>query len=839
MEKEFFFTWKDVKRLFLRKKKVYSCLFCLAFLFVLIFRLTSPPLYTATAIFKQASQESSNADLIRSFFQSPGLGSKESGVQTVLESRTLLKKVIQDLGLALEVLDSSVPLRWIQAAKDRIYTELGFPISERSSLQFSHAFFEIESSLDFYLKFLEEGSFEILNKSKQKIKEGIVGASIEVLGGSFTLVEAKNSMKGRLYKVRIHPMSELIKKTRATLEIKSSKKDKNILSLTYSSPNAKKAALFLNTLMASYQKYLKKENEEISSVQMEYLERRQGELMQKYEKSLEEHVAFLDKSLADTGFVSFKQEIELLEKPNEEYLSRLYDIDLRLSRLHPKKVSRDDQDESRGPAFQNCVEEKSSPNKTIHPSGLEKVLLEKEQQLRDAELCAQRKTKGEVAKWLEGISPEAAEKLSLEYNEQLESLRTTIEQLRHLQKQILIPDFEITSLSGILTDAVSQEMIQKAGRSVLEMQDKTNYSAKDLERIQEGIYVQKRFLLQHMTQLIEMHKLRAHLFEEKITSLQNTSEHLLQIEKKLIQNQLDSLQQRMKSLPEKWKRESQLLMQRDLSMGVVEGLTQLAESKNINHQLFHVESKPIDQAFVPYKASKCFLFGQCFFAGLFISGFVFAINFVRWLSKGRAITETSAKEFGVTFCGFLDELFHGSLNDLRSEDRETLRKVSSFISDCQRGKRSICISVLSKSSSFSEGIAALLKLKGLKVLLVECTPSAVNTKDSIGLYDYLLDKGAVFIAKEKNFDRISSGGYEGAFIELLFRKSFEKLLKESLSSYDVVLLTLNSNLSNALVTPLKDVSDAFVVHLRDVFYEEAALVLEGSSQKDVAVVLSF
>ena len=838
MEKEFFFTWKDLKRLFLRKKKVYSSLFFVTFLCVFTVKIISPPLYTATAIFKQASQESSSADLVRSFFQHPSLGGKESGVQTVLESRTLLTKVIQDLGLAFEVKDSIAPIRWIQTAKDRIYAELGFSIPKREKFQCSHVFFDIERPVTMYLRFLERDSFEILNTSKQKIKEGVLGSPVGVLGGAFTLVKAENPVEGRLYKIRIHPMTELIKKTRANLEIKTSKKDKNILSLTYSSPNAKNAASFLNNLMASYQKYLKQENEELSSVQMGYLERRQKELMQKYEKSLEEHVAFLNKSLVDTGFVSFKQEIELLEKPNEEYLSKLYDIDLRLSRLHPKKESRGDEEGEPSYSFQKCSDEKKSTRENSSLDSLEKTLLQKEKQLRDVVLAAQKKTKGVISKDLEGISPETAEKLSLEYNEQLEALRITMEQLGHLQKKIFSPDFEITSLSGILTDSISQEMIQKAGRSILEMQDKINYSAKDLERIQEGIQGQKRFLFQHILQLIEMHKLKETLLEEKINSLQNASEHLLQVEKKLIQNQLDSLQQRMKSLPEKWKRENQLLMQRDLSMGVVEGLTQLSESKNINYQLFHVESKPVDQALIPYKAAKCFLFGQCFFIGFFVCSFAFAIHLVRWLSKGRAITEDSAKNFGVSFCGFLEENFHGKFEEVKSEDKETLRKVSSFISTNHKAKNHTSILLLSKSRAFFENTAALLSLKGLKVLLIECTPNSVNTKSSIGLYDYLLEKGPIAISKEKQFDRISSGNYEGAFVELLFRKSFEALLKERVSSYDVVLLALQAELSDAQISPIKDLADAFIIHTSDVFYEEVSFLLEDYSQKKLAVVLS-
>ncbi len=408
-----------------------------------------------------------------------------------------------------------------------------------------------------------------------------------------------------------------------------------------------------------------------------------------------------------------------------------------------------------------------------------------------------------------------------------------IEQLTHVQKQMMHADFEITSLSGILDDAVSQEIIQKASRFAFEKQDRVNYSDKDVERIEKGIEIQKQFVSQHVLQLLESYRLRSSVLESKIASLQKTTVHLLGIEKKLIQKQLDSLHTKMQSLPEKWKRESQLLMQRDLSLGVVEGLTQLAESKNIHHQLFQVESKPIDRAFVSYKASKVYLLGQCFLFGMILAAIAFGRHFLRWLLKGTAITADTAKMLGVTFCGFLEKAGFCRLEEVRGEDKESLRRISAFISSYHAEKQSVCVSFFGKPlCHLIANIGSLLSLRGLKVLVVDCTPPLRHGQNQIGLYDYLMDKGPVTALQKEGVDWIAPGSYHGSFTELLCRKSFFALIAEKKKSYDVIILSMEIEASAIEGNSLKEVSDISIVYGEDVFYEDAF------SKKPLAVVLT-
>jgi hypothetical protein len=804
-QQECFFTKKDVLRLFLRKKKTYQKLFFLAFFLVVCFRLIDPPVYVATALFKQASSEQNQSEILKSFLQNnKGFPTKDSGLQSIFESRLLIRKVVEDLGLTLTVHDRTLLARWLCTAKNRLYSELGLPFLHETPIQFSKASFTGENPSSFFIQFGENDSFEVFDAKKKKLILSRIGSLVSLPEGSFIVSSAKGVSRGRLYKISVTPWVEAVKRVKSHLKVKNNKLEKSIFSLSFSSPYAETSAAILNRLMFFYQKYLAEENEELARVQMEYLDKRQQELLQKYEGSLHEHAAFLERSLDDTGFLHLKQEVCLLEKPSEEYTKRLYDIDLNLLRLQ-KDIE--------------VASAKYEPKERHFSSPFA--------------VCSQGLSSFREGQELEGLTLENAQKLLLEYSRERDSANATIEQLSQLLSQIFRPDFEISSLSGILTDLVSQEMIQKAAKASLEIKDTANHSVKDLERMQEGLSLQKKFFSQHISQLLSTYKLKLQLLEQKIFSLQKTNAHLLEVEKSLVKDLLASLQEKMRSLPEKWKRENQLTMQRELSIGMVEGLTQLAESKNISHHLFHVESKPIDQAYAPYKAFRGFIWAQGLLAGLFLCGFAFGKDFVRWLSRGRAITEGYIPNDGISFCGFIHENCKESVRQMGSEEKETLRKVSAFISleKQKRVEKGLCAAIFSSAPSFSAALSALLVDKGLRVLLIECTPDLVETKEGGGLYDFLLGRSDVKVFSDHGFSKIFPGGYEGSFVELLWRKKFMSLVEENVSKYDVVLLSMQAHSLEAAAIPLKELSHVEIIHAQDVFLEEL------SAKKKTAIAL--
>ncbi|MBS0628264.1 MAG: hypothetical protein JSS09_08645, partial [Verrucomicrobia bacterium] len=276
MDQEWFMTKKDIKRIFFRHKKKYIRIFMWVSCLILFFRLIDPPCYTTNATFRFAVQGQEQSDLLRSFIQNSKMASgKEGGAQAVLESRTLLRQVVEHLGLALEEPKPFIFVRWLQAAKDRIFAELGMKTPDRRMFIFSDVHLVEENPSDFFIRFLDEKKFEVIDLTKKKIAEGMINSSTTFQGNEFTLKLEKTPQNGKLYKIKTNSWFNAVKNHRSQLKVKPNKMDKSIFSLVFSHSNPKVAADFINSLMASYREYLKKENEEMAATQMQYLEKRQ------------------------------------------------------------------------------------------------------------------------------------------------------------------------------------------------------------------------------------------------------------------------------------------------------------------------------------------------------------------------------------------------------------------------------------------------------------------------------------------------------------------------------------------------------------------------------------
>jgi hypothetical protein len=753
-------------------------MFLVLALCVFTWRLITPPEYLAKATFRFAAERQDQSDMLRSFLQNPRTSlSKEGGAQMILGSKAMIRSAAEDLGLLFEEKSPFILIKWILSAKDRIFAELGCQTPDRRSIIFSHTTVQAEEKWDFWIHQTSNECFDVCDHAKKKIAEGRIGKEVTWEGRCFTVEKFLKQKKW--YHVRATPWFPVWKKLHAHLKVRPSKLEKNIFLLSFSHKSRDIAGSFLDKLMFSYQKYLQKENEKMAVVQMEYLEKRKQELLDKYDHSLQEHQTFLQQGLKATGFLQLKQEVEFLEKPYEEYTRRLHEIDLKLQRLN--KVV---------PHGQNPLYSAVSWESPSLKEGVE----------------------------LEGVSPEIAERLCIEYNQKRDDLRVSMETMRRLQKQIFQEDFELTSLSGILSDNISLEMIEHAGKVALQLQDTLNHSDKDVKRLQASLFNYKKFLAEHLAQQLEVQRIQSKLLQDKISSLQRTSARLLQEERQLLMQQLNSLQKGMQILPEKWKREHQLVMERDLSVGMLEGLSQLTESKNIHHHLFYVESKPIDQAYAPFKPERVFALFEAVLIGAFVAFLYLMKDFARWLSLGIFITERSAKSLGVAFSGYLPKFLHKTWQEMESKEKEVIRKISAHIG-LQGSKGQGCAVAVFSSSHIHQNIADLLKKQGLNVLVIECTFPTLQYKKQAGLYDYLLSKADLIIQEKEGIDTIISGEYTEHFIELLNRQTFGNLIKEQKELYDVILLHLDAEISEAAAEPLKRCSDFLVVHAEDLLYE--------------------
>lgn len=473
----------------------------------------------------------------------------------------------------------------------------------------------------------------------------------------------KSARMDRLYSLTIKPWISAVGEIRSKLKVTPNKQDRSILRLLYSSRDRFLAADVVNQVMKSYQNFLKRENDESYQAQLAYLLHRQQELTQVYDEALADHANYLKESIHKSGFLGFSQELELLSQPKNFYTSKLFDVDLELQRVNARKEAfrfsteatpyfKDkkefqsrfescDLDQKRfaqksllheiaevkeqlgeAEVLLQCVEKKeaipSFPSLLKDPKSAIALLVRKisesqsmEPKIKSIRTCIDHLT--EKQKMLEdhlliqqqqsqdfsGLNLDTAQELLASYTRERDNLQAQLRELIFLRDQLARDDFEVSSLGGMFNDGVTADLIQKAGAIALQLKDENNRSEREQARLLEALHTQKEFLSQHLLQTIELKKLRTKLLADKIASLCQMNTDLLQSEKQLINDKLQELNIRMSDLPENWRRESLLMLKKELGSMMLQGVSQLAEAKNLGQHIFQANSKPLDIAMAP------------------------------------------------------------------------------------------------------------------------------------------------------------------------------------------------------------------------------------------------
>ncbi len=411
-----------------------------------------------------------------------------------------------------------------------------------------------------------------------------------------------------------------------------------------------------------------------------------------------------------------------------------------------------------------------------------------------------------------GLNLDTAQRLYLDYNNQRDGLQAQLKQLVYLSEELYQPQFELSSITTILSDPVTQGLVIQAGETAVRLQDANNRSLREQEHLKETLHTQKSFISQHLLQIIELTKLRAKLIEDKIGSLRKTTIGLLKQEKQLLQQQLDQISRKMEDLPEKWRRENLLLLKKELGMKMIEGLTHLMESKSIDQHLYQVGSKPFDGALTPVtpKSPKLLMYALIgAFLGMLGS---YSFYLCRSLVKGMPVSHEMLASFGLNSCGLLSAYCHVPIDQLSHADLETLRRLSQFL--LKFGQKGLCCTIIGgKNSDFSQTLAQLLAMQQKKVLVVQYVfDKPVHPGDSPGLWQYL--HGEVQqcpVRQQLPFDFLPSGGTTRLSVELLSNPKLTSLLTVVKNCYDVVLFYSSAEPTDVEGQALLNIADAAII----------------------------
>jgi hypothetical protein len=289
----------------------------------------------------------------------------------------------------------------------------------------------------------------------------------------------------------------------------------------------------------------------------------------------------------------------------------------------------------------------------------------------------------------------------------------------------------------------------------------------------------------------------------------------------------------MEGLPEKWHLETLLKMKTEMTKAMIEGMTQYAESKNLNRNLFHVESKPIDLAFPPLTAQKPRLILISSLFGMLVTCLFFFYRFGQQLIKGIPASLATVKFLGLPVAGSLRSVDKTDLNEIEESDLETYRQMTRFI---MNGQKVTVLFGAHRNSSFI--LASLLKMHSLKTLVIDCDFHPILSKDDVpGLLHHL--QGSPHTVRHfDGYDFMPSGGSYRHSVELFTSDKFKQLIQESHILYDRIFLLSNAPLSSVEASTLLILADGMISFVgRD--SPESVLEITRQNEKCSAIFAAY
>ncbi|MBS0649414.1 MAG: hypothetical protein JSS10_09370 [Verrucomicrobia bacterium] len=871
MMDDIYISWDDLQRIFQKKKRKIIRAALLGGLFSLAYFLFTPPTFQASATFKQASSRPESGFDLKKLARSLSGSPSEASTTPLMLSRTVLAKTVEELGLQARISRQGSLTKKFLACRDNLLAELSRDLPLREEFQFKNVSYEREKPCQLFLRFSSPDSFEILDRDHKTLGSGLLHQKVACDGLSFILTQTPGALKiGTLYPLSILPCQSVIQEVKSRVSVKPLKEDKNILAISFRDSHPQKAAVFVNTLMKKYEEFLIEENKTVLGAQLKYLDQRQNELNAKLDADIKDHVAMLKKSLVDQGFMGVEQEMDSILEPLQIYRTRLNEIEVETAGLEQRLSQTDSPADSSFKLAQqfgkNLAEQmenvslllqKVEKNEPLDSSALAAIFKDRLERAHPTDdpkkeeltahlqtlmqhLSLRQKNLQESSAYLDkiesdfsGMTLEASRELFQQYCRQLDDLQAQLKQVVFFRDHLHEPHFEISTLSNVLNDAVTQQLVQKSSELEGQLCDLITRSGKEHDRLKETLAIQKRFLESHLSQTLELGKIRIQLFKEKIGSLYKVMKDLLQKEKAVLENKIADLKAKMQEVPELWHMDKRLKFKAELTKGMMEGLTQIAESKNLSRHLYQVESKPLDAALFSFSPEppRLLLKGLAGAVGLAALFYLFAL--IQAAFQGLPASLATLRFMGAHISGAFSSPRAAAFDALSPQDLETLRKIASFL--VQRSEKKLVTTFLSpRGSDFCFHLAHLLALRQQKILIIDCNfDRIVPPGDLPGLWQVLHNSiPQLPLRHEAHYDYLPAGGTTRHGSELLSSDRFTELMAQCREHYDFIFLLRQTSLASQEAQELLHMTDLAVITTEEESQDTLKPYLQWPRQKE-------
>jgi len=381
-----------------------------------------------------------------------------------------------------------------------------------------------------------------------------------------------------------------------------------------------------------------------------------------------------------------------------------------------------------------------------------------------------------------------------------------------------------------------------------QMRDEKNLMAKDHMRLQDSLAKEKKSLLEHVKHQLELEKLDLALFRDKLYELnavtfdlvnqeiyfldqqfqkiKTNKLELFEKEKSILLGKLSELKTTMESFPGKWLMENRLQLKTEMIMSVMEGISQLVESKNVEYHLRQFESKPIDFAFLPRKKQPDFLWLFSFIgAGLGFLGSTSILS-LRAMNRGVPLTTGGLKEYSITSMPL--KLLKSS-EQLTTEELDWMRKLQREVLFRKNSPIHLGIFTNGYLTTLPSLLAELFAECGMKTL-VFTLDGDMQRKRGRGWLSFISGEIEKLPIKEaKHHDILSPGQQDVYLLEKMKSAAFRQMLIKIDQEYDVTIFHVTDPIPSEKAISVIPSCDLCVLHIKEENANEVSAYLTEKS----------
>ncbi len=321
---------------------------CCASLLFFFYSSVRPISYTADATFKKGKVAKSDVgnSLQTMLFNNFSINARDDRHISLMKSRVILKRVVQDLSLQASVHEVSVfdilPLRILSNIMRQLYveyrswrSELFPPLKDpRRFLDVSYVRYSGEIPRFYKLYFTSNDTFDVFDDTGEKVTSGKLGIPVVLPYAECTFVSGdRHRLKRRSFIVSLKPVLLACNSVRGMLDIKEEKADPGIIVIECRHRDRRFAATLLNSFMDIYHTYLIEKSEEIAREQLHYLAERKDETIASLDDVLFQYKQMHLDNIQLTDFMRVEDQAKFFLEYLKGYKSQLFEIDMKLKSL--------------------------------------------------------------------------------------------------------------------------------------------------------------------------------------------------------------------------------------------------------------------------------------------------------------------------------------------------------------------------------------------------------------------------------------------------------------------------------------------------------------------------